>query len=277
MSWGGFKKVLNRQASQILVKSEDKVTDYEFEYYERAYKELDKIGYRLAKESQGYLSSLLLLSRSQLSIAESITKLFQEEGSQSGIRENNLRFRDEYLSRIRDFDGETMKEVEHEYKTTVLEPMERFSEYFENVQQAVKKRQHKRMDYENCKSRARRVGGGNPSSSSLNVSKIGRVERELQLAREVYEGLNEELKVGMAELVNLRQPYMEPSFEAMMKVQKKVSLGAYVALAQTQNLVSAVDRDGFANGTLDARMDNALAEMLRLTTVQCVYSGQRAL
>lgn len=39
------------------------------------------------------------------------------------------------------------------------------------------------------------------------------------MAREVYEALNEQLTGEIPQLIDLRVPYLDPSFEALVKIQ----------------------------------------------------------
>lgn len=39
------------------------------------------------------------------------------------------------------------------------------------------------------------------------------------MAREVYEALNEQLTTEIPQLIDLRVPYLDPSFEALVKIQ----------------------------------------------------------
>ena len=39
------------------------------------------------------------------------------------------------------------------------------------------------------------------------------------MARDVYEALNEQLTTELPQLIDLRVPYLDPSFEALVKIQ----------------------------------------------------------
>ena len=39
------------------------------------------------------------------------------------------------------------------------------------------------------------------------------------MARDVYEALNEQLTTEIPQLIDLRVPYLDPSFEALVKIQ----------------------------------------------------------
>lgn len=44
-------------------------------------------------------------------------------------------------------------------------------------------------------------------------------EKETAMARDVYEALNEQLTTEIPQLIDLRVPYLDPSFEALVKIQ----------------------------------------------------------
>lgn len=44
-------------------------------------------------------------------------------------------------------------------------------------------------------------------------------EKEAQMAKEIYEALNEQLTTELPQLIDLRVPYLDPSFEALVKIQ----------------------------------------------------------
>jgi len=44
-------------------------------------------------------------------------------------------------------------------------------------------------------------------------------EKEAQMAKEVYEALNDQLTGEIPQLIDLRVPYLDPSFEALVKIQ----------------------------------------------------------
>lgn len=39
------------------------------------------------------------------------------------------------------------------------------------------------------------------------------------MAKEIYEALNEQLTTELPQLIDLRVPYLDPSFEALVKIQ----------------------------------------------------------
>lgn len=83
MSWGGFKKAINRAGASVTVKTVDKVMDKDFDVEERRYKTLKSAGERLQKSSKSYLDNIRAVTRSQVVIAEIVSNLY-EESKQGG-------------------------------------------------------------------------------------------------------------------------------------------------------------------------------------------------
>lgn len=55
------------------------------------------------------------------------------------------------------------------------------------------------------------------------------------MAKEVYEALNEQLTTEIPQLIDLRVPYLDPSFEALVKIQLRCELSPH-RLVSLQNL-----------------------------------------
>jgi uncharacterized protein involved in exopolysaccharide biosynthesis len=91
------------------------------------------------------------------------------------------------------------------------------------------------------------------------------VVRELDMARAAYEQLNEQLSTELPQLIDLRVPYLDPSFEALVKIQLRFCAEAYSRMAQVQQYLDADTRDQYAEGHLDARVEQVLQEIRELS------------
>jgi len=81
----------------------------------------------------------------------------------------------------------------------------------------------------------------------------------------VFEVLNNQLLTEIPQLLDLRVPYLDPSFECMVRCQLKFAEEGYQKLGGVQRYFSENVRDDYANGQLDAQVENALAEMSTLS------------
>src|SRR5579859_4983804 len=101
------------------------------------------------------------------------------------------------------------------YRTCIIDPISRFCAYFPDINEAIKKRSHKLMDYDALRAKVKRL----VDKPSDDAAKLPRAEKEAVMAREVYEVLNEQLTAELPQLIDLRVPYLDPSFEALVKIQ----------------------------------------------------------
>ncbi|KAH3665432.1 hypothetical protein OGAPHI_003616 [Ogataea philodendri] len=216
---------------------------------------LEKSGTALAKETKGYLDALRAVTASQVAMAEIINNLYEDARALGGPNVGGY-----YLGAVQEYDQETVKQLDGPFRETVLDPVNKFSTYFSEVNEAIKKREHKKTDYEQAKSKVRRL----IDKPAKDASKLPRAERELQLAKDVFDDLNNQLKEELPQLVGLRVPYYDPSFEALVKIQLRFCTEGYARLAQVQQYLDQSSRDEYANGLLDGKIDQLLGEMNKL-------------
>lgn len=254
MSWEGFKKAINRAGGSVLVKDVDKTTDKEFDVEERRYKTLKTAGQNIQKASKGYLDSLRAVTASQVTIAEIVSNLY-EEAKQGGS--SSLNVGSYYLLCVREIDEETVKQVDGPFRETILDPVTKFLGYFTEIDEAIKKRAHKKTDYDQCKSKVRRL----IDKPAKDAGKLPRAEKELALAKDVFDELNDQLKEELPQLISLRVPFYDPSFESLVKIQLKFCTEGYSRLAQLQQHLDQLSRDDYANGILDSKIDDMVVQM----------------
>lgn len=256
MSWNGFKKAVSRAGTSVMMKTGhvEKTVDKNYEIEERRFRTMESACNRLQKEAKGYLDSLRAMTASQTRIAETIDAFYGDAGTRDGVSKY-------YLEAVQELDSETVKALDGPYRETVLEPITRFCAYFTDINEAVKKRSHKLLDYDALRAKTRRLA----EKPSDDVNKLPRLERELDQAKQIYEQLNEQLTTELPQLIDLRVPYLDPSFEALVKIQLKFCTESYTRLAQIQQYLDASTRDEYANGQLDSRVEDVLLSMRNLS------------
>lgn len=256
MSWTGFKKAVNRAGHSVLIKDVDKTVDKEYDVELRRYKVLERAASNLTKDSKGFLDALRAVTASQVTIAEIISNLYDDSKAyNSGYNVGNY-----YLQCVRDFDSETVKQLDGPFRETVLDPITKFSNYFQEIDEAIKKRDHKKQDYDAAKSKVRRL----IDKPAKDAGKLPKAEKDLQFAKDVFDQLNDQLKQELPQLVSLRVPYFDPSFESLVKIQLRFCTEGYTRLAQIQQYLDEQSRDDYANGTLDSKMEQILQQMSSL-------------
>ena len=165
-----------------------------------------------------------------------------------------------YLQCVQDFDSETVKQLDGPFRETVLDPITKFSSYFKEIDDAIKKREHKKQDFDAAKAKVRRL----IDKPAKDASKVPRAEKELQMAKDVFDFLNDQLKAELPQLIALRVPYYDPSFESLVKIQLRFCTEGYTRLAQIQQYLDQQSRDDYANGVLDTRIEELLQQMTAL-------------
>ncbi|TKA25475.1 Protein hob3 [Friedmanniomyces endolithicus] len=256
MSWSGFKKAASRAGTQVMMKTGqvEKTSDREYEVEERRFRTLESASLRLQKEAKGYLDSLRAMTASQMRIAETIDAFYGEAGAKDGVSRS-------YKQAVEDLDAETVKALDGPYRTTVLEPISRFCAYFPDINECIKKRNHKLLDYDSVRARVRKL----TEKPDKDPSKLPRTEKEAEMAKAAYDQLNEQLTSELPQLIDLRVPYLDPSFEALVKIQLRFCAEAYSRMAQVQQYMDASTRDQYASGELDARVEEALGQIRELS------------
>ena len=98
-----------------------------------------------------------------------------------------------------------------------------------------------------------------------DASKLPHAERETEAAKHIYEQLNEQLCTELPQLIDLRVPYLDPSFEALVKIQLRFCAEAYSRMAQVQQYLEPETRDQYANGELDNKVEEVLQQIRDLS------------
>lgn len=255
MSWSGFKKAISRAGGSVVVKATDRVSDKDYDIQERRFKLIEKSGKELQKEAKAFLDAVRAVTASQSAMGEVVDSIYSnsEQAGQSNVGSY-------YLQAVQDFDQETVKQLDGPFREAVLDPVSKFCMYFSEINEAMKKRSHKKIDYEQAKAKVRRL----TDHPSKDASKLPRAQRELDMAKDIYDSLNDQLKTELPQLINLRIPWYDPSFEALVKIQMRFCTEGYARLAQVQQYLDQTSRDEYANGVLDQRVEQKLGEMAQL-------------
>lgn len=142
-----------------------------------------------------------------------------------------------------------------------MEPITRFVAYFPDVNECIKKRSNKLLDYDALRAKVKKLA----EKPDKDVTKLPAAEREMDMARIAYEQLNDQLSTELPQLIDLRVPYLDPSFEALVKIQLKFCAEAYSRMAQVQQYLDADTREQYAQGQLDERVEQVLQEIRELS------------
>lgn len=116
------------------------------------------------------------------------------------------------------------------------------------------------MDYDRMRAQVKKL----TEKPDKDPTKLPRTEKELDMSKVAYDQLNEQLLDEIPKLIDLRVPYLDPSFEALVKIQLRFCAEAYSRMAQVQQYLDADTRDQYAQGHLDSRVEEVMGEIRAL-------------
>lgn len=184
------------------------------------------------------MTSMRELSIAKRRIAETLSEFEQQLPSST----SSERIMAAYMQVMIWLDEEARLALDAEFRKTILEPLERMCMYFPAVQEAVKHRQKLALDYDAQRAKVRKmIDKSSPVSDGGNHA-LPTMEEQAHHAREMYEELNLILVQDLARLVELRVPYLDPSFDALVKSESNYAQAGYDAL-QTLEVPEPEDVD----------------------------------
>lgn len=146
-------------------------------------------------------------------------------------------------------------------RSTVLDPITHFCAYFPDINECIKKRNHKLIDYDAVRAKVKKL----VEKPDKDAAKLPHAERQAEVAKQAYEQLNEQLCHELPQLIDLRVPYLDPSFEALVKIQLRFCAEAYSRMAQVQQYLEPDTREQYASGDLDNKVEQVLQEIRDLS------------
>lgn len=161
-----------------------------------------------------------------------------------------------YKETIERLDEEARTVLDTNYQTCILQPLGKLIGGFPEINEAVKKRNKKLLDFDAARSKVRKL----VEKPSDDPSKLPRAEQEANQTREVYETLNRQLVTELPKLIDLRVPYLDPSFEALVKSQHKFCQEAYEKLVAISGNFSEEDKRA-----AEGQVERVLMDMRQLT------------
>lgn len=161
----------------------------------------------------------------------------------------------EYKKALEAIERESKDNLDPAYQKTVIEPLARYVSYFPEINEAIKRRNKKLLDYDQSRSKVRKL----IDRPSEDPSRLPRAEQEANMARELYENLNTILVNDLPKLIDLRVPYLDPVFEALVKTELRFSQSGYEYLEGMRGALPVSMEGG------DRRVDEVLQQMRELT------------
>ncbi|CED83192.1 bar-domain-containing protein [Phaffia rhodozyma] len=259
MSWNGLKKSFNRAGTTLMQKTGqvDRTVDNEFDSEVAKYRVLEKELNSLHKDAKSYLDAMRAMTSSEARLAETIELFY----SAAELTSDGAMAGHAYKRAVDELDTGVGRDLDQPYRHTVLEPIGRFCSYFQMVNAAIEKRNKKLLDYDAARTRMRKLA----EKGNDDVTKLPRAQQENDEAEAVYEVMNSTLLEGLPQMVELRVPYLDPSFESMVRCQLKFAEEGYEKMSGVQRYFADNVRDEYASGMLDSQVETVLAEMKDLS------------
>ncbi|GAA5835360.1 hypothetical protein JCM5353_001754 [Sporobolomyces roseus] len=258
MSWSGLKKAANRATTQISMKvgQVERTDDSAFRLEDEKFKLLEKNAQSLHKEAKAYLDAVRSVSASSTRIGTTLDLFFGSDAGEAAMSANA------YKRAVEEMEGNIARSIDAPYRATVLEPIGKFNSYLPEVRNAITKREKKLLDYDAARAKARKLAGKDSDPVTLRAS-----ETEEEQAREIFQALDHQLKEDLPQLLDLRIPYLDPSFECMIRLQSHFATDGYEKLGGVQRYFAEGVREEYASGGLDAQVEGSLQEMRELSIV----------
>lgn len=246
----------------------EQTVDKEFDYQEKRYRAMETNSLKLQKNLRSYLESLRILTNSQINIAESLNSFYGNNSTTSNVKDKdgkelkNKELVQEYYATVKQLNDSSIKNLENPYNQTVLNPIARFNSYYTEINEVIKKRNNKLLDYDAMKSKVKKLIE-HPSSTDMEQyeNKLKNYNEELKELEDKYISVNNKLIDELPKLINLRVSYFDPSFESFVKIQLRFFNENYYVLNQLQLKLDAQTKQDYMEGKLEDRIDNVLNKM----------------
>ncbi|KAL5507621.1 HOB3 [Sanghuangporus vaninii] len=259
MSWSGFKKTLNRTGTTLMQKTGqiERTIDTEFQDEQTKFKTFEKECQALQKDAKAYLDAMRAMTSAQTRIADHISTFYSAADRTS----DGAMAAHAYKQSVIELDDVIGRELDAPYRTTIMEPLGKMNAYFPVINEQISKRNKKLLDYDAARSKLRKT----IDKPSEDPTKLPKAQQEHDEAQEVFEYLNHQLIEELPQLLELRVPFFDPSFEAMIRMQCKFAEEGYEKLGGVQRYFADNVRDDYAAGQLDAQVEGVLQEMRELS------------
>ncbi|KIJ49595.1 hypothetical protein M422DRAFT_27959 [Sphaerobolus stellatus SS14] len=259
MSWSGLKKTMSRSATTLMQKTGqvERTVDREYADEEAKYRVFEKETQQLQKDSKAFIDALRAMTAAQGRLAETIDIFYgaADRGSEGALAANA------YKRAVDELEASMSREFEAPYRTTIQDPVGKMAAYFGIINETISKRNKKLLDYDAMRSKLKKA----TDKGSEDPLRLPKVQQEHDEAKEIFEHLNEQLLGELPQLLDLRIPYFDPSFEAMIRMQIKFAEEGYEKLGGVQRYFAEGVREDYAAGQLDAQVEAALQEMKELS------------
>ncbi|KAJ3275740.1 hypothetical protein HDV01_007207 [Terramyces sp. JEL0728] len=225
------------------------VLDKDFEEQELRFRQLETRIENMHREAKGYLDAVRKMTVAQQSIADTIDHFYDESAQLAKAARS-------YKDAMVRMDDEVRTELDNTYRITVMEPIGKMVGVLPFFNDAIKKRQKKLLDYDRTRTNVKKL----VDKPSDNPNRLQTAEAEFAAARNIYEPINHQLITEVPQLISMQVPYLNPSFEALVKSQLAFNEGAFHKLEAIKKSFPPDSDRG-----LDGRVEAVLQQMRELS------------
>ncbi|KAF9507067.1 hypothetical protein BS47DRAFT_1373979 [Hydnum rufescens UP504] len=236
----------------------ERTVDRDFAEESAKFKAYEREALALQKDSKTFLDAMRTLAGTQVKVSESID-VFYNAGDRMS---DGAMAASAYRRSVDELDSLASSQM-----VIRSEPAGKMVSYFPAINGLIDKRNKKLLDYDAARSKLRKLEG----KPDNDPTKLPRAEKEYEEAKAIFDVLNEQLITELPQFLDLRVPFFDPSFEAMIRLQSKFAEEGYEKLGGVQRYFPDNVRDDYAAGQLDSQVENVLQEMKDLSI--CSASG----
>lgn len=271
MSWVGFKKAINRTGTQFLMKTGyiETTNDEEYNAILQQYKQMEAQCQNLQKMVKTYLEFFKQINSSERSVVKTLNDFFQQNENicsndtscklsfQNLSYENasNKEFLNEFVNYVNTLENELIA-LDEKFGITVFKPIIKFNNYFNEINDAIKKREHKKLDFDLIRSKVKK--------NQYTPEEFLRLQEKLNVATKEFNKINKMLKIELSELFDLKSKYLQPTYDSLIQIQLKYVTQSYCYLGSLEKLMTPESRNNYANGILDEKIEETLNRMTQL-------------
>jgi len=235
----------------------ERTVDREFADEAAKYKIFEKECQALQKDSKSYLDAMRAMTTAQSRLAENLSSFYDAaDRTSEGAMAAHA-----YKQSVNELEQGIGRELDSPFRTTIMEPLGKMNAYFPVINEHINKRNKKLLDYDAARSKMRKL----IDKPSEDPTKLPKAQQEHDDAKEAFDMLNDQLIGELPQLLDLRVPYFDPSFEAMIRMQCKFAEEGYEKMSGVQRYFADNVRDDYAAGQLDAQVEGVLQEMRELS------------
>ncbi|KAJ1673252.1 BAR adaptor protein Hob3, partial [Spiromyces aspiralis] len=206
----GFKKSIGRAGTSIKQKvgTIETTVDPAFNEQEERFRILEKKAEKLYNESEEFMASVGMMTKSQCKLAENMSALM--DGGQS-----LQSYQAAYRHATNYIDEKVRADFESTFNQTVLDPVGKYCAYIPEFNKGIATRKRRLQDFDKLKTQWRKAY----EKKNVEPEMFQKIDEDATYAEQVYNNINNSLIQEIPKLINARVDVLEPSFEAFIKVQ----------------------------------------------------------